>query len=516
MGFNSVFIRMGTYSYNSLLVGLAMGIFFKFNMVFLVMLMLASFFTLLITVWLSSISAVHKIPFLSLPFLISVWTILLSARSFGALELSEREIYSFNELWNIGGSSLVSIYEKTNFLKFNFLVEVYLKSLGAIFFQYNIISGLLIAIGLLIYSRIAFSLSILGFLAGYLFCFFVQGNLSELTYSYIGFNYILSAIAIGGFYLIPSPRSYLMVLLSVPLIGLLISALGQILVVYQLPLYSLPFILVVILLIFAFNNRYYIKNLQLVQYQQFSPEKNLYAYHNRIERFKNDTYFHIHLPFYGEWFVSQGAEGSITHKEDWRFAWDFVIVDETKKTFRLPGKELADFYCYGLPILAPAAGYVINMLEGMEDNVIGDVNVTENWGNTIVIKHSEFLYSKISHIKNASFKVKIGDYVKKADVIAYCGNSGRSPEPHIHFQLQATPHIGSKTLKYPISYYVAKQNGNYSFHSFDYPAEEQTILKTAPTALIREAFHFIPGMIFDFEVNKEGMKEKVKWGYFLF
>ena len=515
LGLNPIIIRSGTYSYNSLLTGLAMGIFFHYTIPFFVMLLIASFLTLILSVSIASVFSAYKVPLLSLPFIIGIWMILLCSRSFGALQLSERSIYSFNELWNIGGATLVNIYEKTNSWKFPLLAEVYLKSLGAIFFQYNIISGLLIMIGLLIYSRIAFSLSIVGFFTGYLFCYFVKGNLSELEYSYIGFNYILSAIAIGGYFLIASTRSYLWALISVPLVGLMISALGNMIGVFQLPLYSLPFSLVVILLLFTLNNRYFVHKLNLVQYQQFSPEKNLYAYTNSLERFKNDTYFHIHLPFYGQWFVSQAHEGEITHKEDYRYAWDFVVTDETQKTFKLPGKDVSDFFCYSLPILAPCAGYVVNLVDGIEDNAIGDVNLGENWGNSIVIKHGDYFFSKISHIKANSFKVKIGDYVKKGDILANCGNSGRSPEPHIHFQLQSTEFVGAKTLKYPIAYYVSKQNNKYEFHSFDYPLEDQQIFRTTPTPLLTRAFHFTPGMVMEFEVINGDKKSKVKWEVFV-
>ena len=89
-----------------------------------------------------------------------------------------------------------------------------------------------------------------------------------------------------------------------------------------------------------------------------------------MERFKNDTYYHIHLPFFGEWRMSQGHAGGITHKGDWRFAWDFDIVDETGKTYRPPGKTTSDFYCYGLPVLAPAAGYVATVVDDVDDNEI--------------------------------------------------------------------------------------------------------------------------------------------------
>ena len=110
----------------------------------------------------------------------------------------------------------------------------------------------------------------------------------------------------------------------------------------------------------------------------------------------------------------------------------------------------------------------------------------------------------------------IGSYVKKGDVIAYCGSSGRSPEPHIHFQLQSTPFVGSKTLKYPISYYVRNQNGKYFFHSFDYPQENQSVSKIFTTRLLREAFYFIPGAKMNFSVKSNSDSiENINWEIFV-
>jgi urea transporter/murein DD-endopeptidase MepM/ murein hydrolase activator NlpD len=515
LGFNPTLTANGTYGYNALLVGLAMGVSFKFTLPFVVVLLLGTFLTLLLTNWLATRFAAYRIPFLSLPFVLGIWTLLLGARSFAALQLSERDLYTFNELWSLGGPLLVKAYEKTNTLPVPALAEVYLKSLGAIFFQYNLFSGILIAIGLLIYSRIAFTLSILGFATGYLFCYYVEGNLSELSYSYIGFNYILAAIAIGGFFTVPSWRSYLAAVLSAPVIGLIIAAAGKIIGVYQLPLYSLPFTLVVILFLFSFHNRYLPGKLQLVQYQQYAPEKNLYAWHNGVERFSKDTWFHIQLPFFGEWQVSQGHAGRITHREDWKYAWDFVVTDDTQKTFRLPGEETDQFFCYNLPVLAPGAGYIVDLVDGIEDNAIGDVNLGDNWGNTVVIKHSDYLYSQLSHLKQDSLKVKLGDYVNRGDLLATCGNSGRSPEPHIHFQLQATPFIGARTLSYPIAFYVSRKDQQYSFHAFDIPEEGEVIQKLTPTPLLAKAFHFVPGMILEFEETKGTISSTGKWEVFV-
>jgi len=514
-GLNTTFIRNGLYGYNALLLGFAMGVMFRFTLAFFVIVVLAALLLLIVTVWISSITSKKGVPFLSFPFMVVIWVVLLSTRGFASLHLSERGIYTFNELWRIGGKPLVSVYETIGSLGLPKLADIYLKSLGAIFFQYNIISGLLIALGLLIYSRIAFLLSILGFLSGYFFCYFIQGNITELEYSYIGFNYILMAIAIGGFYVVPSLRSFLLALISAPLIVLLMSSLDRILGVFNLPMYSLPFSILVILIVFLLSNRYQVKQLYLVKFQQYSPEKNLYLDHNRLERFKNDTYIHINLPFRGEWFVSQGHNGGITHKDDWRFAWDFVITDETGKTYKQPGTKVEDFYCYGLPILAPAAGYIVNVLDDVEDNSIGDVNIEANWGNTIIIKHGDYLYSKLSHLKAGSFTVKVGDYVKKGDLIARCGSSGRSPEPHLHFQLQSNQLIAAGSIKYPIAYYASNEQGKQSLNSYEYPLEGQKVQGILPSPLLYSSFHFIPGMKMSFNVNERNAQNRVDWEVFV-
>lgn len=513
LGFNPLLIRNGTYTYNVLLVGLGIGFYFSFNPAFFVILFLASFLTLMISAWMASSLGAKRVPFLSLPFVVGTWIMLLSTRTFQTIKVSGRLPGALYHWGSFGGATLISIYHKTAAF-IPHLAVIYFKSIGAIFFQYNIVSGLLITIGLLVCSRIAFSLSIIGFICGYFFSYFIQGDMSELEYSYIGFNFILSAIAIGGFFFVPSTRSYLLAIVSAPLIVLVISGLGTISMSYQLPLYSLPFSFVVMLVIYVLANRYTITKLHLVEYQKYSPEKNLYAYQNNMERFKNDTYVHIHLPYFGEWFVSQGHDGEITHKDDFRHAWDFVITDENKKTYRTPGTDVKDFYCYGKPVLAPAAGQVVSVEDGVDDNVIGDVNVDKNWGNTIIIKHTEYLYSKLSHIKKDSFKIKQSDYVKKGDILAVCGNSGRSPEPHIHFQLQANAYLNAGTMDYPICYYLTKENEDYKFHSFENPREGETILKATPTPLISQAFHFIPGMKMNFQVKKGNETTTESWEVF--
>jgi Peptidase family M23 len=147
----------------------------------------------------------------------------------------------------------------------------------------------------------------------------------------------------------------------------------------------------------------------------------------------------------------------------------------------------------------------------IEDNEVGKINQKQNWGNSIVIRHAEGLYTKMSHLRKDSFKVKTGDHVKQGDVVAACGNSGRSPEPHLHFQVQTTPYIGSKTFAYPLAYYITEKHGVAEIREFSVPGETEIVNNISPNPSLKQAFEFLPGYILT--VKAEGMKE-AKWEIF--
>ena len=511
LGLDHTFIRTGVYSFNSLSVGLCLGVYYTFNGPFLAILFFASLLSLLLTVWLYGSFSSKGLPFLSFPFIITVWLILLAARSYDALELSERGIYAYNDLFSIGGQRFVDVMMTIENYTLPMQLGVYLRSLGAVFFQYNLLVGLVAAIALLLYSRIAFTLSLLGFYTGYLFYSFVGGNITELTYSYIGFNFILSAIAIGGFFLIPDKWSYLTVILITPLIAVLNSALAVALLVVQLPLYSMPFNIIVVLLLYLLRMRTWPQYLHLTGIQHYSPENNLYSFSTGVERFRNSTAVLMQLPFFGKWTVTQSHNGAYTHKGDWRHAYDFNVKDEEGIEFSNNGLELKDYYSYLKPVLAPADGLVVDIHANIDDNEPGKVNLENNWGNSIVIKHGEHLFSQLSHLHKGSFRVSLGDYVHKGDIVALLGNSGRSPFPHIHFQLQATPYVGSPTISWPLSYYLREEEHQHRLVCFEIPEKDDVIQNVEINPLLRDAFEFIPGQILRFRVEDGRKTSEVKW-----
>jgi len=511
LGFDRYYIKDGSYAFNSLLVGLGLGLYYQFSFPFFILLLIASLLTFFITVGLSGILAKYRLPFLSIPFLFGLWAIFLAARNFNAVGISENGVFVLNELYARGGSWLVDAYQWVNQIGVPEVIMIYLKSLGAILFQFNILSGILMAIGLLYYSRIAFSLSFISFASAYYFYQFIGADIDSLSYSYIGFNFILTGIAVGGFFMVPSRSSYLWSIILVPVLVVLTASLTNLFSLFQLAIYSLPFNIVVITFLYVLKLRTYPKEPEETTLQLYSPEKNLYERSSNALRYKNYKEVEIGLPVFGEWFISQGHDGPITHKEEWKNAWDFVKVDHELQQFKDSGDYKEDYYCFGQPVIAPADGTIEVVSDGVEDNKIGDSNLHQNWGNSVVINHGYQLFSQMSHLKNGSVQVQKGDSVKKGDVIGLCGNTGRSPYPHLHFQLQKTPSIGSKTLEYPLNSFLVKEKGEWKFHFFDFPEEGKIIKSIDTNKLLKEAFKLIPGKVLVYEVNDGKNKEEVTW-----
>lgn len=145
-------------------------------------------------------------------------------------------------------------------------------------------------------------------------------------------------------------------------------------------------------------------------------------------------------PKHGSWYVAWGGRDAIHNKHvvapDQRFAYDFVVM-EGDRVFRGDGTRNEDHFCFGEPVVAPAAGTIVAATDGEADNPRpgAKTHKTEP-GNHVIINHGQGEHSLIAHLRSGSVAVKPGQRVAAGDVVGTCGNSGKSDLPHIHYHLQ--------------------------------------------------------------------------------
>ncbi len=87
----------------------------------------------------------------------------------------------------------------------------------------------------------------------------------------------------------------------------------------------------------------------------------------------------------------------------------------------------------GTEVYAMASGTVVEARDS--SNVHGMSTKYWDKGNYIEILHRLGEYSWYEHLKFRGVVVKVGDKVKRGELIGYSGNTGFTYEPHLHIQV---------------------------------------------------------------------------------
>jgi urea transporter len=493
--FDKTKIRNGFYGFNGILLGAAASFYFELTP-FLIWLI---FVFIIITFFISAVlehhfASVFNLPGLSLPFIISLYIFFLFLRNY--------DFINYKEFAFIDYSFLYFIPE---------VVKTYFKSYSLILFQSSILSGIILAVAILFFSRVLFINSLIAFIFNYLFLNLIFPNADEALLILTGFNSILTSFALGGSLIIVSRKSLLLIILSSLMVIIFAGFFIKLLAFYFLPILVLPFNVIVLSTLYSLKFRQEQSDLVLLYFQPGSPEENYYYHNVRKNRFERFKFLFPELPFFGEWFITQGHNGNLTHKDEWKYAWDFEIKDENDSMYKNDGKLVEDYYCYNLPVAATLDGKVVKVINHISDNKIGDVNIKQNWGNSVIIDHGEGLFSGVSHLKQDEIVVEVGDEVEKGEIIAKCGSSGRSPVPHLHFQFQVSDKPGSKTHLFPIAHFIERNNDSLSLKTFDFPAENTYVRNLELNKTIKQSFDFKLGDKFKFDCILAGKSFVEVW-----
>lgn len=157
----------------------------------------------------------------------------------------------------------------------------------------------------------------------------------------------------------------------------------------------------------------------------------------------------------GDWYASDSCCADDTHHRrglisingqllvPQRFAIDWYRVDSEHRAWIGDPSKLGSYLAYDQPVLASAAGKVVDVKDGLPNNP--DIPkppkippIANTVGNHVVLKVSPGVFLLYAHLNRGSLRVKLGEHVRRGEVLGLIGTSGNSTAPHLHFQVMTT------------------------------------------------------------------------------
>ncbi len=473
----------GFYAFNGLLVGLALGARFEVGPPLVAMMALLTLVSVGVAATLRNLAERYVgVPVLCLPFVVVTWTALLASQQLPGLATLPHE-------------AVPAIAWLPD------LFEAYLASLASCFFLSGPVAGALVLAGVLVGSRWSAILTAVGFVCGYVAWLGLGGDPTVLTRDLIGLNFVLVAVAVGGVFVVLTPRVVLLAGLAGAVAALVAAALTALLGAVSLPVLAMPFVLVTQGVLFTLAIGVEASDPRLVRGVPGSPETNLARRVAEARRYPDPAIPVVYPPVMGDWVVTQGPDGVHTHQGLWAHAWDFEVAGDDGRTHSGDGAQIEDYYAWKAPVVAAAAGTVVRVVDAVPDNPPGEVETRDNWGNLVLVAHAGGVFSMLCHLRLGSVKVVEGQAVVAGQVLAEVGNSGRSPVPHLHLHLQRSAEVGAPTCYAELLHYVEATQDGPRYVTHGVPSTGTRLRGVNPDPEVRAALTLAPGRVFEWRVG---------------
>lgn len=472
--------------FNGLLAGLFVAHVWAFGVSSLVLLIIGSAFAGWFALVLGRVSsALIGLPILSLPFALIAMMIVAMAGS-------------------LSGLTANAYFAPTDL--FGNQIDLFLRALSNLFFMSDPFAGLFMLVVLFVFSRYYVLLALLGYIGAWLLFCVIGATPEALAQSAWDSNAILAALLVGGLMARPSGLTALLAIFAAVLAAWLALALGRVLTFVQLVPFSIPFVLAAWLVLYAV-----VRNMRIAHYFNVHaadfPEVSFERARMSRARVGESGSTSLLAPFADFWTVSQGFSGQHTHKGAWRYALDFVVLKEGK-SFANKGNQLSDFYCYAQPVLSPAFGQVWFVVNDVPDNIPGTINAAANWGNYVLIRLYNGQFVLLAHLQQWTVATYAGAWVQPGDLLGYCGNSGRSPQPHIHLHVQVGDRVGAPTLPFHLSNVLIRDRDAVPHYALSVVPTESATLCRAAAGEVRP-FYLFAGRGLRYEVLRND--QSLEW-----
>ncbi|HEX7362084.1 MAG TPA: urea transporter, partial [Bryobacteraceae bacterium] len=190
---------------------------------------------------LTSLLEVWKLPALTAPFVFTSFTFFLAIARFGRLA-------STHLLPTAGLPTAVSV---EGIVTWTTVVEGLFKGIAQVFFQGNLVTGIVFAAGLFVAARMAFATALIGSLIGLLVAWGMGAAEPAIRAGAFGFNGVLVAIALGSVFFQLNKTSMAYALLATIATPFVYAAVSAALEPLGVPALTLPFVLVTWTFLFA-------------------------------------------------------------------------------------------------------------------------------------------------------------------------------------------------------------------------------------------------------------------------
>lgn len=430
-----------------------------------------------------------RLPMLGLPYVFAGCVVISLAQAFKLPLLIPNSVFSF-----------FSLIPQDLHLNWS---TSYLSGIGSIYFNGTILGALLVLAAFLASSPYLAGLTLLCAVATGFMLQMVNVSLGSITFLVAQMNGILTGAVIGGLYTKPGKRSLLVALMAALLASVTSLAIEHHLWSLGLPALAMPFVLGTYAVLIALSparggawSKFWLPKPAL-------PESSMEEQKICETRGIDPSSVAVRLPVQGVWHVYQGIGGKHTHQKQWHYSIDLFRLVKGK-SFKSDGKFLSDYYCYAKPVFSPVYGTIVDLCSHHNDNLPGEVDTKNNWGNYIIILLDTGSYMVLAHLQKDSIKMEKYARVVPGQELAACGNSGRSPQPHLHMSIHKNMNLTSQTIPFHFTHAIVCNGKNEVYTLNTRPREGDTLVTPRRNAALKRAFHLNVGCRLQFDTLIKG------------
>ena len=227
-------IGAGLYGYNAVLVGVALVFYFDDNWMLVPYTILGAFAACIASAAIGNLLGAWQIPALTGPFVVTIWLFALG-------------IYGFSQVEAGTGSQSpalpVLMQGDRASLDFEDVYEGLFKGVSEVFFQNSVWVGVIFLIGILLSSEIDFAMALIGSAVGLAAGWFLGVDANSLTLGLMGYNGVLTMIALAGLFYHLDINSIIVAVIAVIVSVVVCVALTAVTAPYGGHIYTAPFVL---------------------------------------------------------------------------------------------------------------------------------------------------------------------------------------------------------------------------------------------------------------------------------